>query len=67
MTKPKYQIGDIFDVWVVIKVDYALDQIIYLLHNPLNNSYLTLNEQGLIKLLVEKSAVVSIVLGSRDQ
>ncbi len=56
MNKPKYEIGDIFDVWVVIKVDYTLDQVIYTLHNSPNNSFLTLNEQGLIKLLVEKSA-----------
>ena len=60
MTKPKYQIGDRFNAWVIVEVNFLLSTI-YKLHNNQSNGLLVVDETMLERIfygseLVEKSA-----------
>ena len=46
MTKPKYQIGDRFNAWVIVEVNFLLSTI-YKLHNNVSNGLLVMDEETL--------------------
>ena len=46
MNKPKYQVGDRFNAWVIVEVNFLLSTI-YKLHNNVSNGLLIMDEETL--------------------